>query len=173
MCRARACSALLELHSNSRRRDPFEVIVGQLLEQIDGALRDEPVRVSRQRDEFGHERRVALHQPPGAIGPRDAPPIAARQERPDAFRTHDERWYFGWQVPHHTASSTLNAFSVALSIPPTDVKPVANRFTLMCSLQMARPQNLQIAFASLSQSMHFMVPLRSSGIAQPAVRWQR
>jgi hypothetical protein len=72
---------------------------------------------------------------------------------------HTERFSCGRHFPHQTACSMLSALLEKLKIPPTPVNPVTYRLSRICFSQTARPQNLQIARASFSQAMHFIINL--------------
>ena len=64
-CRERADEDLLV------RRDPIRVFVRQLLQEIERALRDEPILVHCERDQLDDPGRAAFDHQPNAIGLRN------------------------------------------------------------------------------------------------------
>src|SRR6185369_17138807 len=70
--------------------DPIGVIVGELLQQIHGALRDEPVFVVGERRELAHARGILLDDGSHALRVGDASSIAAR-EIPSQLAVHGLR----------------------------------------------------------------------------------
>ena len=63
------------------RRDPLGVLVGELLEEIEGAQRNEPVSVVEERRDFGNASRSRAHQHVHAVRRGERAAVTAGKQR--------------------------------------------------------------------------------------------